>query len=138
MSVFAGKIRLPFEPKMAVAMDAVQQTQTPEAIRPTLGTLAALRYTPARIAYNLKLSSAPTTGAATVRIFAGATEIASSSVAIVGATEIGGSFDVDVSEVKGQTKLSAAVDVTSAADAGITATLDAFLDVDLPVVNSGC
>jgi len=138
MSIFAGKIRLPFEPKMAIAMDAVAQTQTPDPIRPTLGTLAALRYTPAKFAYNLKLSTAPTTGAATVRLYAGATEVASASVAIVGTTEIGASFDVDLSDVKGQAKLSAAVDVTGAADAGITATLDAFLDVDLPVVNSGC
>lgn len=138
MSIFAGKLRFPFEPKMPVQMDEAGETKTPEVLRPTLGTLAALSYKPTRFAFNVRLSGAPTTGTATVRLYAGAGVVASASVGIVGVTEVGGVIDVDLSEVAGETKLAAALEVNAAADVGITATVDAVLDVDLPITQSGC
>lgn len=73
-----------------------------------------------------------------MRLYAGAGVVASASVGIVGVTEVGGVIDVDLSEVAGETKLAAALEVNAAADVGITATVDAVLDVDLPITQSGC
>ncbi|MFL1484895.1 hypothetical protein [Marinobacter sp. LN3S78] len=138
MSIFAGKLHFPFEPKMAVALDATGETRTPDILRPSLGSLAVLQYKPAKLAFHMILSDEPTSGAATVKVYAGESELATVAVTLEGNSVISGSTDIDLSTVRGQTALSVSVDVTGAADAGITATLDAVLGVDLPVVQSGC
>lgn len=138
MTVFAGKAVLPFEPKMAVNMAAIAATATPANLQPNLGPLAALTYKPTRMRYLIRLSAAPTVGAATLNLKAGETVIRAEAVSLVGVTTISNSVAVDLSSVAGETPLSVELDVTAAADAGITATLDAVLDVEQPVTLTGC
>jgi len=138
MSVSAGKTSLGFEPKMAVLMDATGTTVTPEGVRPTLGYLANLQYKPASFGFLLRLSSAPTVGAATVELVAAGVVIKTITLNIIGQTEISSVGGVILSAVTGEADISARVVVGTAADSGITATLDAVLYVDVPLTVSGC
>lgn len=138
MTVLAGITNLGFEPKMGAAMDAVATTATPINMQPKLGPLANLSYKPTSWRYLVRLSSAPTVGTASVRLMAGATVIKSQDLAIVGATAISDNVPVNMSAVAGETPLSVEVDVTGAADAGITATVDAWLDIEQPLTITGC
>jgi hypothetical protein len=138
MSTLAGKTRLMLEPKMAVAMDAVAVTETHESLTVSLGPLSQLRYKPANWSYLLRLSAAPTTGNVTFSLMAAGSVIRSESVALNGVTAVGNTSAVDLSNVSGETQLIMRVDVTSAADGGITGTVDSLIDVDQPVILSGC
>lgn len=137
MSKFAGVSELMF-PAMPVNMAAVAQTQTDANMRPRLGPLAVLDYKPTEWRYLLRLSSAPTQGSATVKLFADDALIASDVVALNGNSTISNRMAVNVANVAGESRLSVAVDVTAAANAGITATLDSVVSVEQPVVLSGC
>lgn len=138
MATYTGKTRIGFLPRMAVAMDATGVTLTPDALKATLGPLAALDYKPTRLKAYVTLSSAPTTGAAKVVLYNGASEIKSVSLSITGVTEIAVDAGVDLSAVSGDGELSVGVDVTAAADAGITAEMTAYLDIEQPVAQTGC
>lgn len=138
MTTLAGKSQFVFEPKMSVAADAVAATDTPENLRPTLGPLAQLSYKPASWAYLVRFSATPTQGAADIKLMAGATVIRSDSVSFNGNSLISGAVAVDLSQVAGETPLRVEIDVTSAADAAITATVDSTVSVEQPVVVSGC
>jgi len=138
MSTFAGKLQLAFEPKMAVLMDSVAVTATPENMRPSLGPVASLAYKPSRLHYLLRLSAPPTTGAATLILKASDVVVATRTLAITGATVISEAVSIDVSQVSGEAELRIEVDVSSAADSGIFATVDAFISVDQPLIISGC
>ena len=138
MSIYAGKIRLPFEPKMPVKLDVAGVTRTPTPLRPTLGTLSVLRYKPCRVAFWVKYSAQPTTGSASLNLYAGEEVIASASLDVVGAIASGGAFDVDLSSIAGETKLSVGYDVDGVGDDNITVEVDAYLDIDLPIMQSGC
>ncbi len=138
MSIVAGKSVLPFEAKMAVLLDAVATNDTPKVLRPTLGPLAQLQYKPCRFKYLVRLSSAPTSGAANIELVAGETVVFSQSVSLNGLTEIANDVAVDLSQVAGETELKTRVDVTATADAGITAEVDSALAVETPVSVTGC
>ena len=64
--------------------------------------------------------------------------VATRTLAITGATVISEAVSIDVSQVSGEAELRIEVDVSSAADSGITATVDAFISVDQPLIISGC
>lgn len=138
MSIVAGKSRIAFEPKMSVAMDAVAIHGTPQALRPTLGPLANVRYKPTRWVYLAQLSAVPTQGEADIKLMAGQTVIASQTVTLNGVSTFSLETAVDMSQVAGETQLRVEVDVTAAADAGITATLDSFVDIEQPLTQYGC
>ena len=138
MSTYTGKTRFGFEPKMSVAMDSTGVTRTPVALRPSLGPLAMLAYKPSRVKALVKLSSAPTTGTAVFVLYAGETQILAASMSINGVTEIAIDSGVDLSSVAGEAELSVGIDVASAADAGITAEVTGYLDVEQPVAQTGC
>ena len=138
MSTLAGKSVFSFEPKLAVVMDATGTTATPAALAAKLGPLSQLNYKPSTFGYVLRLSSAPTTGTADVRLMAGATEVASFTISLSGATLMSDSAAVDLSAVSGDAVITAEIEVTAAADAGITGTLDTQLDVEQPLIISGC
>lgn len=138
MTTVAAKSNLVFEPKMSVALDATGQTETPAEFCPDLGQLANLRYKRTSWRYLMRLSAAPTTGMAKVELVAGATVIKSVTVALSGVTQVSGNTAVDLSAVAGETPLVCRVDVTGAADAGITATVDSVVDVESPLIASSC
>lgn len=138
MSVLAGITSLCFEPKMGVLLDAIAVTGTPENLRPRMGPLANLTYKPANWRYMVRLSAAPTSGSVTIRLLAGETVIQTKTQAISGLTEISDRRPVDLSAVAGEAELRVELDVTVAANAGITATLDSYVDVEQPLTITGC
>lgn len=138
MSALAGKAVLPFEPKMKALMDAIGVTDTPQNLRPNLGPLSLLKYKPSRWRYLLRLSAAPTVGSVEIKLLSGTTVIRSEAFSLVGATTLSNNVAVDLSQVSGESDLSVRVDVTAAADAGITATLDSVVDVEQPLTIAGC
>ena len=138
MSVLAGKTIIPMEPKMKFLADAVGTTATPDSLAGELGPLSVLTYKPAKFQYLVRLSAAPTVGSLTVRLKAGATVIRSEVIPLNGVTVVGNSVGVSLAEVAGETPLTVEADITAAADAGITGTLDAFVSIDQPVALTGC
>lgn len=139
MSVYAGELQFVFEPKMAINATAVAETKTPAGLAVKLKTLASLSYVQPVFKYLLRLNQATAGGTANINLYAGATVVGQiANVDLSTATEFSGSLDVDLSSVAGSTPITAAVDITGAADAGTTATLDAALDIDLPIINTSC
>ncbi|WP_375191231.1 hypothetical protein [Marinobacter sp.] len=138
MTVMAGNTHLGFEPKMATSLDAIGQTATPENMRPKLGPLANVQYKPCMWRYLVRLSAAPTTGAVNIKLMAGETVIRSEALAINGVTVISNKSPVDMSQVAGETDLRVELDVTAAADAGISATVDSYIEVEQPLFQIGC
>lgn len=138
MTIIANKTDIQFEPKQAVDLATVAATETPENIKPNLGNLASLDYKPTEWRYLLRLSAAPTQGSATIKLKAGTVVIASETVSLNGITTASNRRMIALSGVKGEDRLSVEVDVTAAADAGITGTIDSTLSIDHPVVSAGC
>lgn len=138
MSVVAGKTFLPFEPKMPVPMDTVAQTDTPENMRPTLGALSQLTYKPTTWRYMVKMSAAASQGTAEITLLAGATVIRTDTYQLSGLFTFSNQVPVDLSQVQGEQPLSTRVNVTAAADAEITATVDSVVDVETPLSVTGC
>jgi hypothetical protein len=137
MAKFAGISELTFHP-LAVVMDAVAETQTDVNMRPKLGPLATLDYKPTEWRYLLELSATPTQGSATITLYSDGAVVASETVALSGNQTISNRTQVAVSAIAGESRFSVGVDVTSAADAGITATLHSVVSVEQPTVLSGC
>ncbi len=137
-NILAASNNLMFEPGMPVDMAAVQAKTSNQAINPRLGPLWAVQFKISTYKYMVRLSSAPTQGAASIKLMAGATVISETSLTLNGETVIAGAVPVDLSQVAGETELKTVVDVTGAADAGITAKVDSWLTVEVPVTVSGC
>jgi hypothetical protein len=138
MSALVGKAELNFEPKMAVALDAVAKTATPDNMRPELGYLSQLTFKPTEWRYLVRLSAAPTAGSVAITLYAGGEIIRSEVVSLNGVTVISNRVKVSLANVSGEVPLSVEVDVTSAADTGITATIDSIVAVDQPLTLIGC
>ncbi|MDX1800398.1 MAG: hypothetical protein R3303_05660 [Marinobacter sp.] len=138
MSVFAGKTLFYFEPKMAVNLAAVAQTETPTQMQIGLGPLSQLSYKPATFRYLIRLSAATAAGAATLELKAGGTVLKSIPVDLTTATVIEGQAGITLAGVAGEAELSVNLNVTTAADAGTTATVDTVLAVEQPTVVTGC
>ena len=137
MSKFAGVSELNAG-RMTAALDATGTTITPEPLRPKLGPLAALDYTPVEFRYHAALSSAPSQGSVTVRLKADGTTIREETVDLNGVSELGNSIQVSLAGVDGAARLATEIEVTAAADSGITAELQSVIAVEQPVVISGC
>ncbi|WP_027331086.1 hypothetical protein [Marinimicrobium agarilyticum] len=131
MSIVAGITELNFEPKMALALDSVAETRTVEAYRPRLGPLANVIYKPCRLKYLVRLSATSATGVATLKIYKGETEAAVISLPLDQAI-ISGEKELQIENVGGSVDWSVSVDVTTAGDAGVTATLDAKMCIETP------
>src|SRR5690554_3158563 len=100
--ITAGINELTFEPKMPVVMDALGETETPEGMRPIQGPLVNLRYKPTTLRYNVRLSSAPTVGAARLEFRAAGALVKSVSLALIGVTQLSGQTSVTLSTTTGE------------------------------------
>lgn len=141
MSKFTTKAQFLFEPGVSgVVLDAVGVQHTSNsAFAPTLGDLSFIPYRRARLKYKLALSAASTAGAVDLVLNAGGVERARIPVAIAGGgAAIIGAADVDLSGIAGESAITLSVDVTTVADAGVTASVFASLDVAVPLIVSGC
>lgn len=123
---------------MKFLADAVGSTQTPESFAGELGPLSALTYKPAKFKYLVRLSAAPTGGSLTVRLLAGETVIRADVIPLTGVTLVSNAVSVSLAQVAGETPLTVEAEITTAADAGITGTLDAQVVIDQPVTLTGC
>ena len=137
MPKFAGISELTFYP-LNVNMAAVAATEHNINMRPRLGSLAILDYTPTEWRYLLALSAAPTTGNVTIALKSDGAVVASEVVALSGNSTISNRLQVPVSAIAGEARLSCEVDVTAAADAGITGVFHSVVSVEQPVTLTGC
>lgn len=138
---FANKTDLVFEPGLssAVPLDAVAAPYvTPPAHRCELGDLARLRYVTGVFRYRVRLSNASAVGAAVIRITDGVNVVASSDIDLSSGAEINGRAPAALSLVNGSDQLRVELDVTEAADAGVTAEIAGVLAVTHPVIIGGC
>lgn len=140
MQIFTHKSRNVFEPApAAVALDAVAVAYTTPAVWALkLSGLAHLQVLEGRLVYDLKLSGSATTGTALVKLKTGSTVLAIETVTLSNASELSGVLDVDLTGVNGAAPLVLEVEITAAADAGLTAVPNAALDLIGPLVVSGC
>jgi hypothetical protein len=135
----AGINELNFEPKMAVDLAAVATTSTPTTLRPYLGPLSELNFIPARCRFYGRLNQQATGGAVVVSLKTEAgTLVKSWTFDITNQTDFGADDRVNLSNIAGADNLVIEVDVQTAAQAGTTATVDAFVVVELPLTISGC
>jgi hypothetical protein len=137
MAKLAGVSELNFG-ALAVAADSVAETETDTNMRPRLGPVASLEFKPTEWRYLVVFDQAPTQGDGTVKLYADGTLIASEAVAFNGNKTISNRVSVPVSAVSGEARLSVAMDVSTAADAGRVAEVQSILAVEQPLLISGC
>ena len=134
---FANRTHLSLEPgdSDSFALDAtgVQYT-TPAGLQETLKDLARLQFLNGAFKFKLSTPDLPASGAATVQVLAGSTEIGSYSVAFDGSASYTGRFDIALFDVAATAKLSAVVTIDVAAPASATATLKGVLDIEHPLI----
>jgi hypothetical protein len=141
MSSFTTKTVQPLEPGVSgVALDSVGIAhETAQAFGATLEDLAMLAYRRGKARFKLKLSTASTAGAATVRFLAGSVQVGTKDIAIGGAgAAIMDTLDLNLGGVAGETPITMQVEMTTAADAGVTAEVYGRVEVSTPLVVSGC
>jgi hypothetical protein len=138
-NILAAVNTLHFGGRSNVDMTLVQSNPTVDVMRPRLGPLWAVQFKNSVFKYTVRLSGgAVTQGAGNIKLMAGNTEISSSLVNFNGQTEINGAVAVDLSQISGEALLTIDMEVTSAANAGITAEITGFVVIELPVTISGC
>lgn len=136
---FANRSQFVFDPNPAAFVGSAVANNvyaTPADLREKLGDLARLTYTRAEFSGVMEIGASDT-AAFTVRMTDGSTNYATATVSIAAGTR--GTFsvsDVDLSAVKGGTKLYIAVDVTEAT-AATTGRVWGKLTVEHPVVIAG-
>ena len=107
---------------------------TPAAWQRQLQDLARLSYVRGRLRYRVNLDAASASGAATLKLMAGAVELGSAVIDLTAGTEFVGGFDVDLQAVGGSALLSVVLNVGTAAEATRKAQVLAVLEVAHPVV----
>ena len=140
MKTIAFKGIFPFEPKAPVPVNAVTvgAYTTTAGFRETLGPLSYLAYKPAKFRVLVRAPDANGAGAITVKLTDGTTDLASVPVDLAAAQVTTVAVDVDLSGVAGASQLRVVVDVGTAADVSTEVTVDAKLEVEQPLVMSGC
>lgn len=137
MAKLAGVSELNFG-RTSVAADAVAETGTDTNMQPRLGPVASLDYKPTEWRYLIVFDQAPIQGDGTVKLLADGAVVASEAVAFNGNKTISNRLSVPVSAVTGEARLSVALEVTTAADAGRTAEVQSVLAVEQPLMIAGC
>lgn len=139
MTATANKSRLPLEPSVTgLALDTTgAKHTTATAYQVELGSVAELLYKRGEVLYKLALSAASAAGAATLTFKAGAATLRTISLDLTSSQVLTGREVVSLAGLEGTQGISATLTVDTAADAGVTATLDTHLDVEIPLV-SGC
>lgn len=140
MNTLAFKSIFPFEPKAPVPVDAVtvDAYTTTAGFRETLGPLSYLAYKPATFRVLVRAPEANGAGEITVKLTDGTTDLASVPVNLAAAQVTTVAVDVDLSGVSGAAQLRTIVDVGTAADVSTEVTVDTKLEVEQPLVLSGC
>lgn len=134
-----SKAVFPFEPSRSVAVDSVAVAYSTHAdFRENLADLARLSYLKARARYRVTLSGASGTGAATLTLTGGANDYLSVDLDLASATTFYGAYEVDFSGIAGQTALMWKLDVTTAAEAAVTAEVVGHVAVESPLVIGTC
>lgn len=112
---------------------------TPSAARESMKDLARLQYIRGRFKYRLSFDAAESAAVVTVSIKnAGGTVLGSEQVIADGSQHYYGDFDVDLGDLSGSNNVYAAVTVDTIAGTATAAQLGGALDVEHPVILSGC
>lgn len=138
---FSNKTQFNFDPLSVSGIDLVAAGvayETAQAHRETLADLARLSDLRAKFRYSIQLNQATTAGVLSVKLMAGVTEVGSATVDPTTGTRLTGALDVDVSEVAGSTALRLELEVVTSCDAGTTGAVAVALDVEHPVIITGC
>lgn len=140
MTTFASKADMVMEPRGSVDLGSVAVGyQTPKAWQHSLGGLALINGTRAQLKYKLERDG----GAAAVdldikvKTAAGVVIHTETLTGISAGAIVQDRVDVDVGGVSGGSPLLLEVDVNTE-DAGTTATLDAAMSYETPIVIGGC
>lgn len=138
---FANKTQFNFDPLTVSGIDLVTTGvayATDPAHRETLADLARLSDLRAKFRYTLALNQATAAGVVQVKLMAGTTEVHAVTVDPTASQRLTGAVDVDISQVAGATALRLEVEVSTSCDAGTTGTVGGVLDVEHPIVITGC
>lgn len=138
---FANTTQFNFDPLTASGVDMVTAGTaytTDAAHRETLGDLARLSDLRGTFRYSLALNQATAAGVVAVKLMAGTVELASEELSASTGTRFTGAVEVDVSQVAAGTAIRVEVDVDTSCDAGTTASIGAALNIEHPVVITGC
>ncbi len=138
-TTFASKTQLKFEPSAKIDMGAVAVAYTtPGAWRHTLGGLSLINGVKAELKYRMERDPGAGTVNFTVRVKTAAGVILhEESQSLTAGATLNNAAQIDVGAVSGGSPLLVEVEVTTA-DAGTTATLDALIEYESPVIISGC
>lgn len=139
MTVFANKTQLAFEPRANVDLGtaAVAYT-TPTEWRHSMGGVAAMNGVTATLKYKLERSGGAADVVVELRVKTGGGQtIHTETKNVAAAATVNQSVQVDVGAVSAGSPLFVEVEVTTA-DAGTTATLDALMQYETPIVVAGC
>lgn len=140
MTASANISRIGLEPNVSgLAMDSTGvKHSTASDWRCELGPVASLDYKRGYGLYKVSLSAAPTVGQATVRFKAGTVTLATQVLDLTGgAQNYRGKLPISLAGLEGTQGILVQLEVDTSADAGITAALDAAVDVEVPLVG-GC
>ncbi len=137
--IFAVKSDMNFEPRGNVDLGAVAiGYTTPAPWRRYLGGLSAINGVKAQVDFKIERNAGAASVDLTLRLkTAGGVVLGDKAVTIPTGGTLNDSMPVDVGAVNGGSALFLEVDVTTA-DAGTTATIDAVLATETPIISFGC
>ncbi len=138
---FANKTQFNFDPLSVSGIDLVtagDAYETDANHRETLGDLARLSDLRAKFRYSLELNQATTAGVLNIKLMAGTVELHAFQVDASTGTRFTGVAEVDVSEIAASTAMRVLVNVGTSCDASTTGTIAAALNIEHPVVITGC
>jgi len=134
----SNKTQFGFEPVAtadATATGVQHTTDTAWAVK--LGSLAAWTIKTCQWKYKVALNQATAAGAATLNLKAGGTVVGTVAVDLTAGDAVG-VVEIDLAGIEGQTRIVMELDVTTAADAGTVAEIAGALDIETPLIVSGC
>lgn len=137
--IFAVKSDMVFEPRGPVDLEtAVVAYTTPQTWRRYLGGLSAINGVRAQVDFKIERDAGAASVDLTIRLkTAGGVVVGSKDVSVATGETLNDSMPVDVGAVNGGSALYIEVEVTSA-DSGTTATIDAVLATETPIISFGC
>jgi hypothetical protein len=142
MSKFTVKTQFNFEPNVtAITLDGAPATvahTTAQPWGPTLGDLAFIPYRRALARYKISTSALATVGSITFDVVAGGVVRGSKEIDLTAGANQSGQIPVDLATVAGETPVYVRVTINESADSGVTMQLDAALDIEVPLIVSGC
>jgi hypothetical protein len=135
----SAKNQIMLEPSANVdlATEGVNYT-TPDAWAVRLGRTALWNEKEAYFKFKLQLNQASSAGVAVVKLTAGTNVISETTLDLTDSEAFNSRVYVDLAGIEGQTLIKASVEVTTAGQASTSGVLDCVLEIESPLILSGC